>query len=977
MSTTAASPQAPANQPNIDIARLGGLLKQKLQGEVRLGAGASALYATDSSNYRLPPIGVVVPKNVEDVVHTVEVARKMGVAITSRGGGTGLAGQTANFGLILDYSKYMHHVLEVDIENRTAKVEPGCVLDYLQAKVKPHGLRFGPDPSTHKSCSFGGMIGNNACGVHSVLAAFEGEGARTSDQIVEMEILTYDGVRMTVGATPDGELETKIQQGGRVGEIYGGLKRIREQYGDLIRERYPDIPRRVSGYNLDDLFTEKNCNVARALCGSEGTCVIVLSATVKLLPQPKETIMLVVGFEDVATAADHVPIVMQHRPTACEGMDERLIEDMKAMDLHTDDIKILPYGNGWLIVEFGADTRDEAKQQAEKLERELKGLKHPPSTSIFVDPDQQQRVWEGRESGLGATAHVPHQQDTWEGWEDTAVPPEKLGDYLRDFRALFNKYGYDGPFYGHFGQGLVHTRINFLLKDEKGIEKFRQFLEEGADLVVSYGGTLSGEHGDGQSKAELLVKMYGPELIEAFREFKALWDPDGKMNPHKVVDPYPLDSQLRLGADYHPRQPKTHFKFPQDDGSFAHAAERCVGVGNCRKIENGTMCPSYMVTREEQHATRGRAHMLFELLQGDVIGKNGWKDDSVHEALDLCLACKACKSECPVNVDMATYKAEFMSHYYEGRLRPRPAYAMGYIYWWARLASRMPKLANFFTQAPGISTLAKKAAGLATERQMPRFAEQTFREWFSKEHVQPADAKDRPVAMLWPDTFNNFLLPRTAKAMVQVLEHVDYRVILPPQTLCCGRPLYDFGLLDRAKKLLLQSMEVLRPYLEEDSVIVGIEPSCLTVFRDELHNLFPEKEDAKRLGRRVFTLAEFLQKMVPEADLPQIKRKALVHRHCHHQSVLKFQRDQEVLKRLGLDFEILDSGCCGMAGSFGFEAKNYDVSVAAGERVLLPRVREASKETLIIADGFSCREQIMQLTDREPKHLAEVIAEAL
>ncbi|MDP0499914.1 MAG: FAD-linked oxidase C-terminal domain-containing protein [Verrucomicrobiota bacterium JB022] len=973
----AASPEALVNRPPVDLVRLSNRLKQKLQGEVRLGPGASALYATDSSNYRLPPLGVVIPKTVDDVVHTLEVAREMGVAITSRGGGTGLAGQTANHGLILDFSKYLHRVTEVNVEERWARVEPGCVLDTLQHQVKPHGLRFGPDPSTHNNCSFGGMIGNNACGTHSVLAAFEGEGARTSDQVIELEVLTYDGLRLTVGRTPEPELDAKIRAGGRSGEIYGGLKRIRDQYGGLIRERFPDIPRRVSGYNLDDLLPGHGCHVARALCGTEGTCVVVLSAKVRLLPEPKEKAMLVLGFPDIATAADHVPLVMEHRPMACEGMDQRLLGDMEVNDLHTEDIQYLPDGHGWLIVEFGGDTRDEAKQKASALEQALQKQKTPPSTALFDDPEQQKRVWEGRESGLGATAHIPHQDDTWEGWEDTAVPPEKLGDYLRDFRKLFQKYDYDGPFYGHFGQGLVHTRINFLLKDEQGIGKFRRFLEEGADLVVSYGGTLSGEHGDGQSKAELLEKMYGPELIQAFAEFKALWDPDNGMNPHKVVDPYPLDSKLRLGAGYRPREPKTHFKFPQDDGSFAQATLRCVGVGNCRKTENGTMCPSYMVTREEQHATRGRAHLLFELLQGDVIGQNGWKDDTVHEALSLCLACKACKSECPVNVDMATYKAEFMSHYYEGRLRPRPAYAMGYIYWWARLASKLPGLANFMTQAPGISTLAKKTAGLATERQMPRFARQTFRAWFEKEHREPTDAASRPVALLWPDTFNNFLLPHTAQAMVKVLEHVGYRVVLPPQTLCCGRPLYDYGLLDRAKKLLFQTMEVLRPQLEDDSVIVGIEPSCLTVFRDELQNLFPHHEDARRLGKRVFTLAEFLQKMVPDAALPQIRRKALVHRHCHHQSILKFHHDQKLLERLGLDFEVLDSGCCGMAGSFGFEADNYAVSVAAGERVLLPRVRAAKPDTLIIADGFSCREQILQLTDREPKHVAEVIAEAL
>jgi Fe-S oxidoreductase len=589
---------------------------------------------------------------------------------------------------------------------------------------------------------------------------------------------------------------------------------------------------------------------------------------------------------------------------------------------------------------------------------------------LFTDKRAIKRVWEVRESSLGAIAHVPGEALNWEGWVDSAVAPEKLGGYLRDLRKLMTRYNYRGTLYGHFGDGCVHNRTNFDLQSKDGIRIYRQFMEEAADLVVSYGGSISGEHGDGQQRAELLPKMFGPELIEAFRRFKTIWDPEGKMNPGKLVDPYRMDENLRLGADYKPWQPATHFQYVEDQGSLAQATLRCVGVGKCRRDEGGVMCPSYRVTREEEHSTRGRAHLLWEMTQGEVI-RDGWQNEHVKESLDFCLACKGCKSDCPVGVDVATYKAEFLSHYYETNSRPRSAYAFGNIDVWARLASYAPGLANFATQTPGLREVAKFVAGVAPQRKVPAFAKQTFRSWFRKRSsTVPADA---PQVVLWSDTFTNYFLPKTAKAAVEVLEAAGFRVSVPSGNLCCGRPLYDFGMLDRAKRLLLEILEALQSALDQALPIVVLEPSCAAVFRDELMNLFPKDERAQKLSRHVFLLSEFLEKKASHFKLPQLPRKALMHGHCHHKSIMGMSDQEAVLTKMGMDFVAPAPGCCGMAGSFGFEKDKYDVSLAIGELELLPAVRQTSPETLILADGFSCREQIHQCTGRRTLHMAEAI----
>ncbi|HEX5504187.1 MAG TPA: FAD-linked oxidase C-terminal domain-containing protein, partial [Thermomicrobiales bacterium] len=760
----------------------------------------------------------------------------------------------------------------------------------------------------------------------------------------------------------------------RRGEIYGKLRDLRDRYADLIRARFPDIPRRVSGYGLEQLLPENGFHVARALVGSEGTCVTVLEATVRLVASPPARSLLLLAYPDVYRATDHIERLMAHHPIGLEGFDDHMVAAMRKKGLHPRDVALLPPGGGWLLVEFGAQEKADADAQARGLMDELAGLDQPPRMDLLDDPRQAALIWQVRESALGATAAIPGQPETWPGWEDSAVPIAKLGAYLRDLRDLLERNHYTWAFYGHFGQGCVHTRVDFDLTSQPGIARFNRFIEDAADLVVKYGGSVSGEHGDGQARASLLPKMFGDELVQAFREFKAIWDPAGKMNPGKVVDAYPPTANLRLGTGYRPPQPRTHFSFFADDGSFAQATRRCVGVGKCRRLDGGTMCPSFMATREEEHSTRGRARLLFEMLEGHPLG-DGWRSPAVREALDLCLACKGCKGDCPVNVDMATYKAEFLSHYYAGRRRPVAAYTMGLIYWWARLAAHAPRLVNLVTHTPPLGALVKAAGGIAPERRLPRFAREPFTTWFRRH--DPANP-DGPRVLLWPDTFNNYFHPETAKAAVAALEAAGFRVAIPAVSLCCGRPLYDWGMLDLAGRLLRQILDALRDDIAAGVPVVGLEPSCVSVFRDELLGLFPHDEDARRLSGQTYLLGEFLEERAADHHWPQLRRRALVHGHCHQQAILSLDGAESLLKKIGVAYTVPDTGCCGMAGAFGFErGEHYEVAMKCGERVLLPAVRAAAADTLIVADGFSCREQIAQATGRRALHLAQVLQLAL
>jgi FAD/FMN-containing dehydrogenase/Fe-S oxidoreductase len=955
---------------NADSAALESALRRQLRGEVRFDNGSRALYATDGSNYRQVPIGVVLPQGTDDVIAAVSICREHAAPVLCRGGGTSLAGQCCNVAVVLDFSKHMAQILELDPERRRARVQPGVILDQLLAAAQKHNLTFAPDPASHSRCTIGGMIGNNSCGVHSVMAG------KTDNNIDELEVLTYDGLRMRVAQTSEAQLASIVEQAGRRGEIYRGMKAIRDQYADLVRQKFPNIPRRVSGYNLNFLLPENGFHVARALVGSEGTCATTLEATCRLVESPPERVLLVIGCRDVFECADLVPEILSHKPIGLEGVDHWLVECTRRKNLNPEGLALLPEGNGWLLAEFGALTPSEAQSRAQGLIQSLARSAPSASTRIITKKVHARKVWEVRESSLGAVTYVPGEPPNWEGWEDSAVAPEKLGQYLRELSKLADSYQYRCTLYGHFGDGCVHNRISFNLETAEGIKKFRSFMEEAADLVLSCGGSLSGEHGDGQARGELLPKMFGPELLEAFRRFKALWDPEWKMNPGKLVVPNQLDDNLRLGASYKPWQPQLDFKLPLDGGSLAQATLRCVGVAKCRQYAGGVMCPSFRVTREEQHSTRGRAHLLWEMTKGEVI-RDQWRDAHVKSSLELCLSCKGCKSDCPVGVDVATYKAEFLSHYYEGKHRALNHYLFGQINRWARLAAISPSLANVFTQAPGLRDIAKKMAGVSSHRQLPAFARQSFRSWFRRNRRAGGVFSKEPSIVLWPDTFNNYFHPETAIAAVEVLESAGYRVKLPSRHVCCGRPLYDFGMLDRAQRLLLNTLEILKSEIANGIPIVVLEPSCASVFRDELLNFFPDDARAHTLSSQVFLLSEFLEKQAHDFAFPEIRRPALLHGHCHHKSIMRMTDEEAVLSRMGIDYQMPAPGCCGMAGAFGFEREKYDISLAIGELELLPAVRSAPFDWLIIADGFSCREQIAQCTGRKTLHLAEVARMAL
>ncbi len=945
---------------------LGRKLSEHVEGEVRFDGGSRALYATDASNYRQVPLGVILPKSPDDVVAAIRLCREAGAVVTPRGGGTGLAGAACNAAVIIDFSKYMHRLKHLDPDKKLAEVEPGCILDTLRGEAEKHTLTFGPDPATHRQNTIGGMIGNNSCGVHSVMAG------RTSDNTHTLDVVTYDGERMTVGPTSDEEFKTIVEAGGRKAEIYKALDAFRNRHAHILRHDYPQIPRRVSGFeNLDQLLPENGFNVARALVGTEASCVTVLGATLNLMKSPHHRMLAIIGFDDIYLAADAVPDVRAHGPIAIEGVDRLLIEFIKNKDLYDHPRSLLPEGDGWLVTEFGGDTEEEVRRKAQKLLDDFKAK--GCDTELVDDAFSQAKIWELREDALAATAHVPHKPESHPGWEDSAVHPDNLGDYLRELKGLFAGYGYEASVYGHFGDGLIHCRIPFDLRTEDGVKVWRDFMSKAADLVTRHGGTLSGEHGDGQARAELLAEMYPPEMLAAFEEFKRIWDPAAHMNPGKAIDPYPITSNLRVGPEYQPPEPKTWFSFPEDGGSFARATRRCVGVGACRQPDNydHVMCPSYRGTREEKDVTRGRARLLFEMLHGGAI-KDGFKSREVEEALDLCLACKGCKSDCPVNTDMATYKAEFRAHHYEGRLRPISSYAMGLIHIWARIAAKIPGLANFATQTPGISSLVKWAGGIAQERKMPPFAGETFTSWFSKRQGKKTGKK----VLLWPDTFNNYFRPETAKAAVELLEGLGYEVVLPEGHVCCGRPLYDWGRLDMAKKLWGRNFEALAAAIEEGTPIVGLEPACVSAFRDELPGLFPGHETAAWIEKNTFFLTEFLDDERVEIGKLDDKTKALVQMHCHHHAVIGMEGERHMLEKAGLDFDVMKTGCCGMAGSFGFEASKYELSRTIAGQKLLPTLDE-DKEAIVLANGFSCREQIEQLSGRQTLHVAELLARGL
>jgi FAD/FMN-containing dehydrogenase/Fe-S oxidoreductase len=952
-----------------DPAGLADALRRAVRGEVRLDTAERAVYAYDASNYRQLPRAVVKPADLDDVRATLALCRERGVPLVPRGAGTSIGGQAVSPGaVVLDFRRYVNRLLEIDPERRTARVEPGLVLDALRDAARPHGLTFGPDPSTHSRCTLGGMIGNDSCGSHSVA------WGRTADNVEELRLLLADGTELTVGGPRSpAQRERLLRAPGRVGELHRALHELAAGNLSPLRTAFPDLPRRVSGYALDALLPERGFDLARALTGTEGTCAVLLGATVRLAEAPAARARLVAGYHDETAAADAVPDLLPLRPLTCEGMAVDLIDALLAQGRRPAALDRLPAGQGWLFLETGGASPEEAAEVACALARAVHA--QGGSTALVTDPAEQRALWAVREAASGIATRLPGGAEAWPGWEDSAVPPARLGGYLRDLRALLAQYGLGGVPYGHFGEGCVHIRIDFPLTaaDPGDRARFRAFMTDAAGLVVAHGGSLSGEHGDGQARAELLDRMYPPRVLELFGAFKQAFDPGGLLNPGNLVHPRALDADLRFeGLD---RELPLVYPLASDDGSLGKAARRCVGVAKCVDTSSGVMCPSYMATGEERHSTRGRARLLAEMVRGDLI-PDGWRSAEVREALDLCLSCKGCASDCPVHVDMATYKAEFLHHHYRGRVRPRAHYALGGLPRWLRLTHALPgavPAANLVFRTPPLAAAARAAAGIAPERQLPQLPPQFFTTWF---RARPRHTDGRKRVLLWPDTFSNHLQPEVARSAVAVLEHAGFAVEIPDRPVCCGLTYVSTGRLDAARRVMRRTLRVLGPYLDAELPIVGLEPSCTAALREEV----PALTGDRRLPSAVLTFAELLDRHAPETEFPPPPvASAITQVHCHQHAVLGTDADRRVAARAGLNATELDSGCCGLAGNFGFERGHYEVSVAAAERVLLPAVRAADPTTTaVLADGYSCRTQITQLTPgSRPLHLAQLLHQAL
>ncbi|MEU1934513.1 FAD-binding and (Fe-S)-binding domain-containing protein [Streptomyces coeruleorubidus] len=952
------------------MANLEAELRGAVRGEVGFDATSRALVTMDASNYRRVPRGVVAPVDADDVAAVLAVCREHGVPVVARGGGTSIAGQATGTGIVLDFTRHMNRLVTLDPEARTAVVQPGLVLDRLQEAAAAHGLRFGPDPSTHSRCTLGGMIGNNSCGSHSVA------WGTTADSVRELDVVTARGRRLRLGqdwaGAPDGLREL----------VDGELARL--------RTGFPELPRRISGYALDALLPERGADVARSFCGSEGTLGVLTEAVVRLVEAPRARALAVLGYADESGAAEAAAGLLPFGPLTVEGMAADLVPSAAA----------LPRGRAWLFVETGGESAEEARARAEAIVRAADVV----DALVVTDPAGQRALWRIREDASGTATRMPDGSEAWPGWEDCAVPPARLGAYLRDFRALLGAHGLRGTPYGHFGDGCIHVRIDFDLLTEPGIARFRRFSEELAELVVAHGGSLSGEHGDGQARAELLPKMYGREMVGLFERVKGVWDPDDLLNPGMLVRPAPLDADLRFSVL--PREPvDVAFGYPTDGGDFSAAVRRCVGVAKCRTASvsgSAVMCPSFRATGAEEHSTRGRARLLHEMLAGEVV-TDGWRSTEVRDALDLCLSCKGCRSDCPVEVDMATYKAEFLHHHYAGRRRPAAHHSMGRLPEWLRVVARTrtAALVNALTAVRPLARAAKRLGGIAPEREIPRLATRTFSRWWERRREERAPTGRGDLVVLWPDTFTEHLSPAVGQAAVRVLEAAGLRVALPPTVrlakppvgdgrtvaldplsllrgrgrVCCGLTYVSTGQLDRARAVMRRTLDLMEPVLETDAPVVVLEPSCAAALRTDVPELLHDDPRAARLAAKVLTFAETLERHAPDWTPPRVDRPVAGQTHCHQHAVLGDAADRRLRQAALLSGE-LSGGCCGLAGNFGFEKGHYEVSTACAEEQLLPSVRDAPDGTVVLADGFSCRTQLEQLAGVRGRHLAEVLAAA-
>ncbi len=949
-------------------------LKHLIQGEVDFSDAAISLYTSDASNYRQVPTGVAYPRSLEDIVAIVALCHEHEVAILMRGAGTSQNGQCVNAALVIDCSRHLNQVVDLDPDTQIATVEPGIVCDSLKSVAEQHALTFGPDPATHSRCTLGGMIGNNSCGPRSMLAG------KTVENVEALEVLTSDGARFWVGPTTDDQLKTILSTDSRQAKIYAELLAIRDEYADDIRQHFPNIKRRVSGYNLDQLLPENGFNVARALVGSEGTCVSVLQAKVRLIEKPTVTQLVVLGFDDIFLAGDAVGDIMSHSPIAMEGLDWGIVGGLNDRNLKSREVALLPEGRAWMLVELADSNTDALQPRVEAFVASMLSNRKVRAAKAVHSKADETAIWSIREQGASATAMSldPEGIDPVVGWEDTAVDPLQLGDYLRDFKALVDQYGYTTSLYGHFGDGCIHARITFDTRTVSGVAHWREFSKQIAHLVVQYGGSLSGEHGDGQAKAEFLPIMFGDRLMQAFRRFKAAWDPASLMNPGKLIDAYRMDENLRFGPGYETPKVVTQLHFSEDPQGFGRSTERCIGMGKCR-AHTGAMCPSYQATNEEKYSTRGRAHLLHELVRGDVL-KSGWKDTDVADSMEHCLSCKACKSECPTGVDIASYKAEFMQRHYVDKKRPLHHQLINRIGQWLPYLAKAPLTANVLQR--GITgSLFKRLAGIDHDKTLPTIATQSFTQWarqtsnYQDKNFYWFGQPDAPAVVLWSDSVNTHYRPAIAQSTVQVLLKTGWRVAVAREHFCCGRPLYEVGLLDQAARQLQSIIDGFYSTLPNQAKVLVLEPSCLSVFKDELLRMFPNDVMAHDLSVRCQSVSAFLagQQMTLQRKLKQ----AVIHLHCHDKSLGLADSDRQLMDACCEHVHEVESGCCGMAGSYGMRSKTRHIGQYLFDRALGPAVKQADQHTVIVANGFSCQAQIRDNTQRRVLHPIEVLAACL
>lgn len=955
------------------ISTVEAVLRAQLEGECDFSDAGIALYTSDASNYRQIPIGVVYPKSTEDIALVSRVCQQQQLPVLMRGGGTSQNGQCVNEAVVLDCSKYLDQVLEIDTENRTALIQPGIVCDALKASAELHGLTFGPDPATHSRCTLGGMIGNNSCGPRSMLAG------KTVENVLELDVLTSDGERFLVGPTSDEELKTILAGNNRKAQIYTELVALRDEYAEHIRNRYPTIKRRVSGYNLDQLLPENGFNVARALVGSEGTCVSILQARVKLIEKPAHTRLAVLGFADIFTAGDSVGDIMAFSPIAMEGLDWGIVGGLNDRGLKQAEVALLPQGQAWILVELAAQTQDAVENTLSQFSQAMQAMNQVVSVKP-IEPEDEAAIWSIRELGASATSMSlnPDGIDPIVGWEDTAVDPLQLGDYLRAFQALVDRYGYTTCLYGHFGDGCIHARITFDTRTEEGVAKWRSFSQEIAQLVVEFGGSLSGEHGDGQAKAEFLPIMFGEELMQAFRRFKKIWDPDGRMNPGKLIDAYKMDENLRFGPDYKTPQIITQLQFTEDPQGFGRSTERCIGMGKCR-AHSGSMCPSYQVTRDERYSTRGRAHLLHELARGSMI-TDSWQDEAIADSMEHCLSCKACKSECPTKVDIAGYKAEFMHKHYEQQRRPLYHQVFGKIGFLLPYLAKAPGVFNTLLNSP-LGKISSRLLGVSSEKSLPTLATKSFSKWAAQSadeidtHFFWFGQADKPTIVLWNDSINNHYRPALLRSAVRVLTNTGYRVAVCRTNFCCGRPLYEYGFLTQARATMESILDNFQPLLPEHSPVLVLEPSCLSVFKDELLRLFPDDSRATDLSARCSTVSNYLM-----PDKHRIRQKfsaGLLHLHCHDKALGLDKADHQWMSACFDSIKEVEDGCCGMAGTYGMREQTRWIGKKLFDRALKPAIISTDKQTIVVANGFSCHEQITDSTGRAVMHPIEVLEACL